>query len=324
LRIDIGRVAELAARQGGAVSRRQLRSLGVSSTTISRWIGAGRLHRIHPGVYAVGHPKLGIEGRLHAALLYAGGGASPAETTAALSHTTAAWWRRLIDREPKRIHVSVPGCRSSLPKVRVHDRRRFELTRHRGLPVTSIAQTLLDIAAVVRFDDLRRALAEADFRRLLDLDALDAVLARRQPGGAALRGGLLEHRPELAHTRSRAERRFLRLCERYDIPLPQLNVKVCGILVDAFWPEQHLVVEIDSFAAHGTPARIEADRAKELVLRCAGHRVQRYTGRQLKHEAPAIAADVLAGLGGEECRRKRRAGEKAAQEKAALTGSRPS
>jgi hypothetical protein len=112
-----------------------------------------------------------------------------------------------------------------------------------------------------------------------------------------LRRALLEHRPELARTRSGNERRFLRLCEDYAIPVPTVNVRVDGVLVDAHWPEQDLVVEIDSFAAHGTPARLEADRRKELTLRRGGQRVLRYSGRQLRADPRGVAADVLAALG---------------------------
>lgn len=100
-------LAALAQRQGGVVSRSQLESCGLLSSGISRWVRQGRLHRVHRGVYAVGHRAFGIEGRLHAALLHAGNGA-------ALSHTTAARWWRLSDAEPQVIHVSAPGRRSSV------------------------------------------------------------------------------------------------------------------------------------------------------------------------------------------------------------------
>src|SRR3954470_16344064 len=110
---DIVRLARVAARQHGAVGVTQLHSCGVSEWAISRWVTVGRLHRVHPGVYALGHSSLPLFGRLHAALLYAG-------PNAALSHTTAAWLWKLIDAEPKRIHLSLQGRRLSLPAVRVH------------------------------------------------------------------------------------------------------------------------------------------------------------------------------------------------------------
>lgn len=287
---------ELAGRQGGVISARQLLAAGLTRERISAWARTGRLHRLYPGVYALGHRAVGIEGRLHAGVLYAGRGVPAGESTAAFSHTTAAWLWRLIQREPRTIHLSVPGRRASLPDVRVHQRRRFERTSRRCLPVTAVAQTLLDCAATLRFDDLRRALAQADYRGLLDIKALDALLGARRPGGAALRRALVEHRPELAHTNGNFEDCFLFLCERHGVPIPKLNFEVEGILVDAFWPGHSLVVELDGKDAHSTHARIEADRRKELSLRSAGFRVQRYTWFQLTKQAGAVADDVKAGL----------------------------
>src|SRR2546421_122210 len=94
-------VSALARRQHGVVSRSQLEACRLSVGAISRWVAAGRLHRIHPGIYSVGHAAVPLPGRMIAALLYAGPGA-------ALSHTTAAWLWSLIDAEPTRIHVTVP------------------------------------------------------------------------------------------------------------------------------------------------------------------------------------------------------------------------
>jgi predicted transcriptional regulator of viral defense system len=133
-------VAAIAEQQSGVVSRAQLERCGLTEAAIFRWAANGRLHRIHPGVYAVGHRALDIRGRLVSALLYAG-------PHAALSHQTAAWWWRLLDAEPRRIHISAPGDRSSLPGVRIHHPRRVDGVEHRGLPVTTVARTLLDCAA---------------------------------------------------------------------------------------------------------------------------------------------------------------------------------
>src|SRR5258708_37745276 len=100
-------VAELATRQQGVISRAQLIDSGVSGSAIARRVVAGRLHRVHPAVYAVGHSALSLDARLLAALLYAG-------PHPLLSHTTAALVWSLIDVAPKRIHVTLPGRRSSL------------------------------------------------------------------------------------------------------------------------------------------------------------------------------------------------------------------
>lgn len=283
------RVARLAERQWGVVTGAQLDGAGLGSTAVSRWVRDARLHRLYPGVYAVGHRHLSVQGRLAAALLYAGRGA-------ALSHRSAAWWWGLLGPEPPHIHVSIAGRRRPQPGLRPYSRRRVERAWHGRLPVTTVARTLLDVAADVPFDQLRRALAGAEYRRLVELDEVAAVLGRGQPGSAALRAALERHRPELARTLSVLEERFLELCEEHGIPVPEVNVEVAGLMVDAFWREQRVVVELDGHAAHGTPAAAERDRRRELTLRAAGCRVLRYTWRQVTREPVLVATDVLATL----------------------------
>src|SRR5579884_1340483 len=133
------RVARLAGRQFGQVSRSQLRSQGVDQRTIHRWLEQGYLHRVLPHVYAVGHRSSGTPGRLAAALLYAGPGAM-------LSHATAAWWLGLLDDPPRTIQVSTPRRCRSQPGVKVHPRRRLDRNWHKRFPVTTLPQTFLDLA----------------------------------------------------------------------------------------------------------------------------------------------------------------------------------
>ena len=112
---------------------------GVGRATVARWVQAGRLHRLYPGVYALGHTKLRDEAWLAAALLYAGKGS-------ALSHKTGGWWLQMIHPKPTRIDISTPTRRSSLQALNLHHPRHLDRVFHRGLPVTSPARTLLDIA----------------------------------------------------------------------------------------------------------------------------------------------------------------------------------
>ena len=120
-----------------------------------------------------------------AALLYAG-------LDCALSHTTAAWHWGLLTAEPTLIHLSGPGDRKSIRGVRIHHPRHLDAIRHNDLPVTTVPRTLLDLAATLPFADIRRALAEADFRGLLDLGALTATLGNGRAGKCrAARGSLL-------------------------------------------------------------------------------------------------------------------------------------
>jgi Protein of unknown function (DUF559) len=279
------RLTELAERQWGVVTRSQLHDIGLTGGGISRWIDEARLHRVHPGVFSVGHGCLSLEGRLAAALFYAGPGA-------ALCGVTAGSWLGLVRAEPRRLHVCAPGRRRSSAEVRVHCRKSLPRIWHKRLPLTPPAQTLLDIAEVVRFTELRRAVAEAEYLHLVTLDELEAVLGRGKPGSAALRTALECHRPELAHTRSAMEERFVLICERYSLDQPALNVKIRGWTVDAVWFDAKVVVELDGHAAHGTAAAMEEDRRRDLDLRAAGYTVLRYTWRQLIDETELVVADL--------------------------------
>jgi predicted transcriptional regulator of viral defense system len=276
---------ELAERQHGVISRGQLEKCNVAGSAITRWMKAGHLHRVHPHVYALGHRALSIEGRLHAALLYAGRGA-------ALSHTTAAWVWSLIETEPQQIHLVTRDRRLPLPDVRVHRRRRIDAVQRRGFPLTSVAATLLDLAATLSFRQLRRALAEADYRGVLDVRETAAALGRGRRGSRALRQALDIHLPQFAETLSALEDRFLELCETAGLPLPDVNARVGSMRVDALWRHERVAVELDGSAAHSGWAAISRDRRRELALRQVGYRVVRYTWEQVT----ARPADVVGDL----------------------------
>jgi very-short-patch-repair endonuclease len=283
------RVARIADRQWGRVSWAQLLAVGLDEKTVWRWAQAGYLHWILPRVYAVGHQAPSTEADLAAALLYAGPGAM-------LSHATAAWWWGLIDEQPKTISVSTPRRCKSLKGVEVHGRRSVERVWHKGLSVTLVAQTLLDYATVCTLRRLRRAIAEADYQRLATPAELEAVLATGRAGSAKLRQAIAIHQPRLARTRSLLEELFLELCERHELPVPSVNVTVEGFLVDAFWQQHRLVIEVDGHRAHATPARMKRDRERDLALRRAGYTVQRYSWWQVTDQAELVAADVRAAL----------------------------
>ena len=275
-------MAAIASRQFGRVRRDQL---GVSRTTVTRWIDRGYLHPELPGVYAVGHAAVTTESRLAAAVLYAGAGA-------ALSHATAAWWWSLLNRPPANIHVSTPKKRKSRTGIAVHGRREFDRAQRNGLPVTTVEQTLLDFADVAERGLLRFALANADYHGLLNIRALDAACRAGVHGSGRLRAALTVHRPELAHARSKLERLLIEICEAHALPLPKLNVYRHGWLVDAVWDEQRLVVELDGLDGHRTKAQLESDHQRDLELRARGYTVLRYTWRQLTEMAAAVALDI--------------------------------
>jgi Transcriptional regulator, AbiEi antitoxin/Protein of unknown function (DUF559) len=284
------KVRALADRQWGRVSWAQLMALGVDDSAISRWARSGYLHQVRPRVYAVGHIAPSVEADVTAAVLYAGPGAM-------LSHATALWWRGLIDGQPRPIQVSTPRRCRSLPDVRVHGRRNCRRLWHGGLPTTSVEQALLDYAAVAPLERIRHALANADYHKVLDVSALQVIAGNRRAGSTKLRKALTRHEPKLAHTRSPLERLFLPLCERVGIPLPEVNVWVAGVLVDAVWHEQKLVVELDGRDNHSSWAQIQRDRSNELILRGAGFEVVRYGTQQLEEQPAVVETDLLRALG---------------------------
>jgi hypothetical protein len=285
----MGQVAEIASRQWGVVARWQLLRLGIATATISDWLSRGYLHRIHPGVYAVGHAVLSAEARLAAALFYAGPGS-------ALSHTTRLWWTGLVSTDPGILHVSIPGRRRSVPGIAVHERRRFDRVWHRRLPVTTLGQALLDSATVLSAAEMRRRLSEADFQGLLDVGEIRTVAGRRRRGSARLLHALDQYLPELAHTRSELERAFLEVCQGFGVAIPEVNVFIEGFLVDAVWREKRVVVELDGRSAHSSPAQMERDRRRDLALRAAGYVVLRYSWRMVTREPERVAADLIRTL----------------------------
>jgi very-short-patch-repair endonuclease len=279
------RVSDLAATQFGRVRRDQIRGCGVSDRTIGRWRSVGYLHKVLPRVYAVGHPGASTEADLAAAVLYAG-------PEAMLSHGTAVWWLELLRYPPDEIHVSTPRTVKSIDEFVVHPRRRLTRVMHRGLPTTTVSQALLDFAATDQPDLLRLALANADYRDLLDIAQLQRLTGRGIAGTVALNEALRIHLPRLAHTRSELEQLLVKLCQTHRLPLPECNVYVHGWLVDAYWPEQRLVVEVDGYRGHRTPAQLERDHRRDFELRAAGFIVIRYTWRQLTDTPRSVAREL--------------------------------
>jgi very-short-patch-repair endonuclease len=267
-------ISVLAARQHGVVARRQLVALGVGSRAVDHRLECGRLHRVHRGVYAVGHRAITQQGRWMAAVLASG-------SSAVLSHRSAAalWGIRPTSRTsvelttPRRLHAR-PGLhphRAVLPAD--------EMTVHAGIPITTPARTLLDLAAVVPGQALERALDEAEILRLTGPQALLDRYPRRR-GAANLRLLLLRGRSPTP-TRTKLEDRFLTFVDDHRLPRPETNTIVDVYEVDAVWRDAGLIVELDGFATHGTRRAFERDRERDRRLTAAGWRVIRLTWRQL-------------------------------------------
>ena len=280
------RVAELGDRQFGRVRWDQILGAGASPPTIGRWVTDGYLRPVLPRVFAVGHTAPSHEADLAAALLYAGPGAM-------LTHASGLWGWRLLEHRVTPIQVSTPRRVRSLPGIEVHTRRKLDRVELRGLAVCRVDQAVLDFAAGDPPEDrLRFVLANADYRGLLHLDALDALMGRGVKGSKRLRDALSIHRPQLARARSELERVLVAMIERHDLPMPRFNVIVHGYRVDALWSEARVVVETDGYRGHRSPAQLRADHQRDLDLRTQGYVVLRYTWDQLTTQAEAVAADI--------------------------------
>ena len=264
------------------VSRDQLVGLGLGADAVDWRVRRRRLHRVHRGVYAVGHLSLTRNGRFMAAVLACGEGA-------ALSHFSAAvLWEMLGDRNWP-IHVTAPRDRRR-PGIRVHRAGlEGERVRRDGIVVTTPGRTLVDLADVAPRRLLERALDEADYLRL-DTSGLAPRRGRR--GEGVVSSVLAVHAPGSTRTRSELEERFLQLCDEYGIERPEVNVHVEGYECDFVWRAQALVVETDGGAAHGTARARERDRIKDVELLLQGWRVVRITWVRLFNEPGQVAAQI--------------------------------
>jgi predicted transcriptional regulator of viral defense system/very-short-patch-repair endonuclease len=292
------RLARIAERQHGLVSRRQLVAIGLSSKAVTRRVEKGRLHRIHPGIYAVGHLERTSEARWMTAVMACGSGA-------VLSHLDAAALWKIYDGEGARVHVtSVRKAGGRLDGVQVHRARRLhldDLTVKDGIPVTTVARTLVDLTDVLGSDRVLRAIREADFLGLLDLDALSAAVERahgRKRLGV-LREAVAAYRPGQI-IRSELEHCFLELVRAAGLPPPETNVKITArgrtYEIDCLWREQRVAVELDGRAAHARTAAFESDRRKDAALNAIGLRPLRFTWLRVTREPGDVIAELDATL----------------------------
>jgi len=263
-------IAGLAERQHGVVGREQLLGLGLGREAIAGRIAKGHLHRLHPGVYAVGHRVVSREGRWMAAVLVGGDGA-------VLSHrSAAALWG--IATFSGAIEITTPRDTRSHEVIRRHcaSLSPDELTVFDGIPVTSVPRTLFDYAGVSSIDRLEAAIREAEYRRLWDRLSLPALLARHpgHRGNAKLRLCLDRLGRTAGFTRSDLEERFLVFLDRFKLPRPHLNARLqmqgVWVEVDCLWRSERVIVELDGRAAHETYAAFEVDRGRDRRLQAEG------------------------------------------------------
>jgi hypothetical protein len=280
-------VAEFASRRYGVVTLQELLDLGLSRTGVKRWEADGGLHRLYRGVYAVGHAALTGYGRWLAAVKACGPGAL-------LSHISAAALWNLIRSSSAIVHVTTPDRRS--PKgIRVHRVRRLnpgDVAVVDGVPVTSVARTLLDLADVLPQRQLIRAIEQAERLQIFDLRAIEDL---RTDGRRIkkLRTAIGAVTGEPPRTNSDWERDLLDFCDDHGIPRPELNVLVEGYEVDALWREKKVIVELDSYAFHRHLAAFVDDRRKIAALQLAGYLMLPLT--KLGSEEAAQISAAIAG-----------------------------
>ncbi len=291
------RIAAIAERQGAIVDHDQLIALGLSRAGIQRRVQAGRLHVKYRGVYAVGHRRLGAEGRRWAAVL-------ACRPDGVLSHRSAAAALDVLRSSAAAVDVTVGlAGRASRDGIQMHRTRSLladEVTKLDGLPITTPARTLLDLAATgLRGRSLEAALDRAELLRILDFDELRALIARypTRPGTSSLDGLLSRYVAGTVGTRSELEELILELCDSHGIPRPNVNSVIEGRERDFCWPDAGLVVEADSYTWHRSPRALDDDRERDVALTLAGYRVLRFTWKQVTRRRDYVARALLAALG---------------------------
>lgn len=290
-------IVDLVQRQQGVVTHAQLTSLGVGRRTIERWLASGRLQAAHREVYAFGPRPLTKRGKWLAAVLAMGPGAF-------LSHRSAvALWGLAGDR-PK-VDVNAPRGRQVRPGrasgIKVH-RCKFEpheVTVRDGIPVSTVARTLFDLAERSLPHELKSAWDEASRLRLLRVPEVARVYERglgRRRARKGIRPFLAAEQRHIEDTASPLEDRFAAFVVANRLPPPHTNVLVDGDEVDALWPDARLIVELDSWEFHSHRAAFENDRDRDTDHLLAGYRTIRVTHRRLSEEPDRLAAQIRALL----------------------------
>lgn len=287
-------IGRIAAGQRTMVSAEQLYARGITKRAIEWRVLAGRMHVVFRGVYSFGSGELPPLAREQGALL-------ACRERAFLSHYTAAAIWGLLPRLPAEVEVTVVGrYRASSDGIRVHRIKaidRSELKRHERLWVSSPARAVLEIAATALGKELAGAIDEGLAGRRFTPRELEDVLARNRPcRGAARLAEILGDPTATAVSRSKREKRLLRLIRDAGLPMPETNVPFGRFELDFFWRQEGLVVEVDGYNFHRGPGAFGKDRAKELAVRNAGLEMLRFTGDHVLKQPWMVVATVAGAL----------------------------
>jgi very-short-patch-repair endonuclease len=271
--------------------------LGLNTDAIDYRQRIGRLHRLHAGVYAVGHDVVPREGRWLAAVLATG-------REAALSHWSAAALWLIRPNSRKRVDVTVPHRSRSTGWIYRHISAvpPDERTEKAWIPVTTVPRTIVDLAATESSNVVESLLRESEYRQLYDrLSLWDLV--KRYPGRRGIhrvRAALERLEGDRGHRRSPLEERFASFLRHHHLPMPRFNAWITvgdkSFRADCHWPGTRQIVELDGWQAHGTRSAFREDRMRDRILRVAGYSATRITWGQLDDEPEAVAADLRALL----------------------------
>jgi hypothetical protein len=283
-------LAGLGESQHGVVSIRQLETrLGYSRGAVQREVAAGRLHRLHRGVYAVGHCRISSHGRCLAAVLACGPGSL-------LSHGSAAWLWGMTRYGPEPLTVTAPQPRKPRLPIQLH--RSSILTEadralEENIPLTAVPRTMLDCAGASRFSQLQRMLERCEELRLFDLGAVEELLERSRghAGWGQLRRAIGLYEP-VPFTRSGFEGRFFEAVLEAGLPRPATNFVEAGFELDLYWSEHRFAVELDTYGTHGTRAAFERDHLRDEDLMLAGIELTRVTDVRFHREPEAVLQRV--------------------------------
>lgn len=283
-------LARIAGAAHGVVTRAELLRAGITPAQIRQRLHAGALLAEHRGVYRVGHRAPSIEARYLAAVRACG-------AEALLCGHAAAFLLGVRRGRPPMPEVRAPTERR-IAGVRTHRARRIDprdATTWRGVPVTSVARTLVDLAATLSPDELARACDEAGVRHETTPRQVDAVLRRspNAPGAGRLRAVL---RGDARVTLSALERRFLQRLREARLELPETNRAIDGRRLDCRWPARRLTVELDGYRYHHSRHAWEQDRRRAREARARGDDFRRYTYGDVFDEPALMLAELRALL----------------------------
>jgi hypothetical protein len=276
-------MASLARRAHGVVTRSELLAAGLTERQIDYRIGTGALFVDFPGVYRVGHRATSLEARYMAAVKAGGKGGI-------LSGLAAAYLWGLITGTAPSPEVTGPSAR----KIKGVNTRRRRLEQRdktvwRGIPVTTVPRTLVDLSSLLSLDDLARAFHEASVRYRTTPAQVEAAMKGRVPGAQKLRRVL---HGDTHITLSELERAFLKLLRRHGLPLPATNRPAGGRYVDCRWPEHKLTVELDSYRYHNTRHAWERDRRREREAYARGDQFRRFTYGDVTERPHTVLAEL--------------------------------